>query len=518
MRFIILIISIIILITSCREDINMSTENNILSFSVDTLLFDTVFTTVGSATRYLKVYNTDDADVMINNIFLKKGANSYYKLNIDGEASNLVQNTLLRGGDSLYVFAEVTIDPNNANNALLESDSITFEYANSIQHVNLTAYGQDAYFHSGFPDYQQYEPQSNNLDSMLYCDFFDCSNPNFPKELMDESFTYYSIKEDQIWSNDKPHVIYGDVIIENGATLKIEKGASIHLHNNSWLVVSEESSLHAIGDYDENDLIWFQSDRSDSHSLTDYSNTPGQWGKIWIMPGSVNNKLEHVILKNGKVGVQIDGVNDIDALPKTPMLSIKNSIIYNMSNIGLLAQGSNVFGENLQISNCGQHLMLLNIGGSYEFKHSTFANFWPYSRQTPSLVLNNFYEDINGVIQNRDLINANFYNCIIDGNNETEILFSNSDKAAFNYLFDHCVIKSDQDYLDDWMQNISEGSIRIDNNQSNNFEDILSVPFYLNENSVAIDAGSSIIANEVPYDFNGYSRLPNPDIGCVEKN
>ena len=80
-----------------------------------------------------------------------------------------------------------------------------------------------------------------------------------------------------------------------------------------------------------------------------------------------------------------------------------------MSNIGLLAQGTKVKAENLLLANCGENLLALNIGGSYEFTHCTFANFWQYSsRQTPSIFLNNYYEDINGNIQNRDLINADF--------------------------------------------------------------------------------------------------------------
>ena len=87
-----------------------------------------------------------------------------------------------------------------------------------------------------------------------------------------------------------------------------------------------------------NDLIWFQSDRSDSHSLTDYSNTPGQWGKIWILPGSVDNQFDYTMMKNGQIGIQVDGVNDINTLPDLPMLTIKNSRIHNMSSIGLLAQ------------------------------------------------------------------------------------------------------------------------------------------------------------------------------------
>ena len=41
-----------------------------MSFSVDTLLFDTVFTTVGSATRYLKVYNNSNSDINLENVYL----------------------------------------------------------------------------------------------------------------------------------------------------------------------------------------------------------------------------------------------------------------------------------------------------------------------------------------------------------------------------------------------------------------------------------------------------------------
>ena len=215
---------------------------------------------------------------------------------------------------------------------------------------------------------------------MLYSDFF----YNIPQELINEQFYYYSINEFTEWTNDKPHVIYGDVIVENGATLKLQQGSEVYLHNDAWIVIDSLSSLHSLGTI--NMPIIIQSDRTDSHSIIDYSNTPGQWGKIWMLPGSNNNLIEYTILKNGKIGIQIDGVNDINNLPLEPMLTIKNSIIYNMSDIGLLAQGSKIYGENTLIANCGTSLMGLNIGGDYEFKHCTFANFWPFnSRQTPSV-------------------------------------------------------------------------------------------------------------------------------------
>ena len=187
-----------------------------------------------------------------------------------------------------------------------------------------------------------------------------------------------------------------------------------------------------------------------------------------------------------------------------------------MSNIGLFAQGSKVYGENLLISNCGQYLIALNIGGDYDFKHCTFANFWPFSRQTPSILLNNYYEDFEGNIQNRDLINASFGNCIIDGYNENELLFDKSNEASFNYSLNHCVIKSTEEYWNDWEYEMFEGIMLLNNGQESQFIDYEINDFRLDSASLAIDAGLQSIAIDVPYDINGILRTQNPDIGCFE--
>ena len=478
-----------------------------MSFSTDTLLFDTIFTTIGSTTRYLKVYNNYNNDININSIALAKGDNSAFRLNIDGEANHTIENTLLRNGDSLYIFAEVTIDPNGANSPLIETDSIIFEYNNSIQDVDLVAWGRDAYFHSSIPDFQQ--SISSNLDSMLYSDFFN----SVPPKLINEYFYYYSINQNSLWTNDKPHVIYGDIIVENGATLNIQEGAEIYLHNNAWLVIDSLSSLHSIGSLSM--PIIYQSDRLDSHSIIDYANTPGQWGKIWMLPGSTNNQFEYTILKNGKTGIHIDGVNDISQLPNTPMLTIKNSIIYNMSDIGILAQGSKIEAENLLMANCGTHLLALNIGGDYNFTHCTFANFWPFSsRQTPSVFLNNYYEDINGNVVNRDLVQASFRNCIIDGSNENEIFFDKSEDAMFEYVINYSLLKLDSNYWNNWSNILFEGNIL---SEDINFIDYEIFDFQLDSNSIAINSASQEIAQEVPFDINGVNRTNDPDMGCFEK-
>ena len=69
------------------------------------------------------------------------------------------------------------------------------------------------------------------------------------------------------------------------------------------------------------------------------------------------------------------------------------------------------------------YAVVLSIGGAYDFRHCTIGNYWSEGiRQTPSLVLNNYYKDIYGVWQIRELYSAYFGNCIIYGNIANELL------------------------------------------------------------------------------------------------
>src|SRR5210317_1997137 len=58
--------------------------SNGLKFSTDTILFDTVFTGIGSTTRRLKVYNPNDRALKISKIELGLGASSSYRIIVDG--------------------------------------------------------------------------------------------------------------------------------------------------------------------------------------------------------------------------------------------------------------------------------------------------------------------------------------------------------------------------------------------------------------------------------------------------
>lgn len=528
MRFIFCNILICVVLFSCKKDTNRSIVENSLSFSVDTLLFDTVFTNVGSATRYLKVYNNSDVDLNLNSVRLGKGTTSSFRVNIDGEPHHNIQNTLIRSGDSLYIFADVTIDPNSINNPFVETDSILFQYDNYSQHVKLRAWGRNAHYYSAFPDYQQYEPYESNQDIISICEFFNCYDPNFPAENINDSLYCYSVDQNTTWDNDKPHVIYGSLIVRDQAQLNINEGAEVYLHNNSSIIILN-GNINAEGSLGNE--ITFQSDRSDSHSITNYDQTPGQWGGIWILPGNTGNKMDYVKMKNGQIGIEVTGLPELE--PSATSLTITNSIIYNMSNIGMWATNSQVYGANLLMVNCGQYLLTLYQGGDYDFKHCTFVNPYPaFGRQNPSIYITNYHENENQTHYSTDLKKASFGNCIIDGHLENEILLAKQNDAEFEYFFDHCVVKVSEDFLNemevnfeiDWDNN-TNSIIRLNNNENcgiSNFNQndltMSKLDFYLANQSVAIGSGSVDIASQEPIDMDGINRVFSPDIGCFEKH
>ena len=97
-----ILLLITILSNSCKKDILSS--DGALSFSEDTVLFDTVFTTVGSATRQFKIYNRSSDEVNISSIMLAGGQQSNYRMNLDGVPGIAYSNVTIPAKDSLFVF------------------------------------------------------------------------------------------------------------------------------------------------------------------------------------------------------------------------------------------------------------------------------------------------------------------------------------------------------------------------------------------------------------------------------
>jgi hypothetical protein len=460
---------------SCKKDKLLSDPSAKLEFSSDTLLFDTVFTTVGSTTYQLIVHNNNSGKLNISKIRLAGGTTSAFRINIDGVATTEADDVEIEANDSLYIFVKVTVDPNNSNSPLVITDSIMFETNGNLQQVQLVAWGQDAYYH--VPKYPEEHP------------FYSLSS---------------IINYDTAWSNDKPHVVYGYLIVDSAYTLTIPEGTRIYMHNNAILWVYRDGSLKVEGSL--GNPVVFQGDRLEPY----YKDVPGQWGRIWIMRGS-KNTIDNAIIKNGIVGIHVDTLPDNC---NEPALKISNTIIENMSAAGMLLQGSWVDAENCVIANCGQYGVILNIGGKYDFRHCTICNYWTYNtRQTPSLVLNNWYEDVYGNTQLRDLTKAYFGNCIIYGSLSEELLLDSVSGALFKYNFDHCLLKTEVSTSD--ANHFSNCLV----NSEPAFNNISSNDYSLTSSSAVIDKGLPGIALDIPFDILRHNRTNDaaPDLGAYEK-
>ena len=102
----------LLLLESCKSDEGFITDDSAkLEFSLDTLRFDTVFTELGSATRYIRVYNRNDQAIQISKIQLENGTSSSFRINVDGIPGAIAQDVEVPANDSIYIFTEVTVNP-----------------------------------------------------------------------------------------------------------------------------------------------------------------------------------------------------------------------------------------------------------------------------------------------------------------------------------------------------------------------------------------------------------------------
>lgn len=486
----VIILLVTLSIASCKKDFFVEGGDGKLSFSNDSIIFDTIFTSIGSITKTLKIYNNNDTPTKINEIKLVNNNNlSVYRVNVDGSPIENNDEITIASNDSIFLFIEVTINPSIGSLLpFLISDSIKVSTKSTTNFIKLVAYGQNAHYHLATPQEDIFILNQNN-DTII---------PSF-----------YSIKETTTWNNDLPHLVYGYVIIEKDAELIIEAGTKIYFHNNSGIIAGNPLFLDNIGgkltvNGELNNEVIFQGDRLDEY----YKDAPGQWDRIWLSPGSFDNSINYAIIKNSVVGIQSDtlGSNSL------PTLTINNTIIENSSDIGLFAQGSHVEGSNNLIKNSGRYSMVLNIGGTYKFTHCTFSNFYEFdNRSTASILINNYYEDINGEVQSRALNKAEFKNCIISGSLSHEIALQNNNKSIFNYEFNHCLLKL---HPDSSISNLNHTNSQKIISDYDLFEDLENENFIPKENSLAID---NAVESDVTNDILGNPRVINPDIGAFEK-
>jgi len=428
-----------------------------LTFSTDTVFFDTVFPTVGSITKSLVIYNTNKNKVQISNIRLMGGEGSCYRVNVDGTPGVYFTDVTIPADDSIYLFVRVTLNSNDQTLPYIVNDSLEFQINGNIQRVQLVSWGQNAFF------YRQANLQGN-----------------------------------VIWDSLKAHVIYGSLRIDTNASLTILPGTKIYFHKNAYLAASHGSSLRIMGTLDH--PVRFQGDRLDPF----YRDLPGQWNGLFLEAGSSNHEINYAIIKNGIYGIAIDEPRGTTE----PMLALDNTIIQNMTGSGIFAYGTTIRSTNCVIGNCGRAALEVEYGGSYDFRQLTIGNFWSSSvRLSPSVYLSNFSYDTTGQKIVNPLNNAYFGNLILYGSNSSEMVLDSVAGTAFHCLFDHSLLKTTLNTADParYQQCLI--------NQDPRFINGPAMDYRIDSLSPAIQKG---IPLGVLFDIQGVERGATPDLGAYQ--
>lgn len=488
---------------SCRKDFEYASSDGHLSFSKDTVYLDTVFSGIGSSTYSLKVYNTTKDDVLIPSIKLRNGTNSYHRLNVDGKAGNIFNDVPLYAEDSLFIFIETNVAalPEEAFQ-LVYTDAIQFDDGIYQQQVELVTLVKDAIFL--YPDKN---PDGTKGEIKLYTQ----------EDGTDVWVEGFDLKDDQLhFTNTKPYVIYGYASVPENKLLTIDAGARIHFHSGSGLHVKPNASLQINGSYSsdtevlENEVI-FEGDRLEPA----FSNIPGQWGSIFISKGSTNNRVTNLTVKNAEIGIYVEGNINVEETT----LDITNSQIQNSALHNLWARSANIIARNLLVGNSGSSSLKCDLGGRYEFTHATIANYWTNGfRFGKALELSNYSKSASNT--GIDLLQADFRNCIIDGNSMSELMLSTNSENDFNYSFKNCLIKfkdtgtaSMDTVLYDFDGPAFENSIL---NVNPDFFNPKVNDFRIGLDSEVINKGSILFANEIPFDLLNNERISSPDLGVYQ--
>ena len=113
--YILLILVMSCVVTSCFDDEFSTSSEHTLSFSADSVRFDTTFTEQGTATKVFKVYNRHDKSLLITSIILADYENSGFYINVDGSKGPDIYNIEIPAKDSIFVFVELTPKKTNSN-------------------------------------------------------------------------------------------------------------------------------------------------------------------------------------------------------------------------------------------------------------------------------------------------------------------------------------------------------------------------------------------------------------------
>lgn len=329
--------------TSCISDDVTTSSAHVLSFSCDTISFDTIFTDLGTPTARLVVHNRASKAINISSIRFSEPS-SYFRMNVDGVSGSDFNNVEIRARDSIYIFIECYIPEQSVDNPIKVEDKIEFLTNGVAQNVLLEAWGRNVTRLRGF-----------------------------------------TVNEDTRFTTDRPYVIFDSLIVAENATLRIDPGVKMLFHDNAYMRVY--GCLEAVGEVGR--MIDFRGDRMDEVLPgVNYDIMSGQWRGISIARNSYGNRMEYVDMRSTVSGLQIDSCADLTHTK----ISIYNSWLHNSRSHVLESSYAKLDVLGCCFSESAGAVVSLK-GGEINFLQCTFANNYLFTAiYQPILMLEHLYQ------------------------------------------------------------------------------------------------------------------------------
>lgn len=454
-----IIVSLGLIVTSCISDDFTTSSNDILTFSTDTVSFDTVFTDLGTPTARLKVYNRAKKSISISSIRFRR-PDTNFQLNVDGMSGKEFSDIEIRGQDSIYIFIECFIEPGATKEPVLVEDKLEFVTNGVTQEVQVEAYGQNVTRLRGV-----------------------------------------TLTEDTHFTADQPYVVFDSLVVAQGARLRIDPGTKLLFHDKASLIV--HGSIEAVGEPGK--FIDMRGDRLDNVlPNVSYDIMAGQWQGVRISAGSFENRLEYVNMRSTVSGLRVDSCGDTSRRK----LLLRNSWLHNSQGTVLDSRYSWIDAYGVCFSEAAEAVVRLT-GGLHSFVQCTIANYYLFSAITEAElslydIKNNEFNDTS-----TEPMRATFDNCIIYGLGSD---INEGDLTGTSVFLRNVLLKAagtNDDNFIDCLWDVDPLFYTVRNDYIFNYR--------LRPDSPAIGAGNPAYVNqESLYDMDGLNRLAdgNPALGA----
>ncbi|MDE6792286.1 MAG: hypothetical protein K2J48_04305 [Muribaculaceae bacterium] len=448
-----------LILHSCISDDFTDTPGTPISFSSPTVDFGTVFTGDTSPTARLVVANHNKKGLRISSIRFRN-ADSPFSFNVDGVSGNEFKDVEINGNDSIYIFLECRIMPDNSDQPRIVTDELDFTVNGEVSSVEVEATAVNV-----------------------------------------ERLSDITLTADTQFTPQRPYVIFGTLTVGTGATLTVEPGTQLLFHAGASMRV--EGNLQAIGTPDQK--IDIRGDRLDD-VLPDvaYDIMAGQWKGISISAQSYGNRLECVDMRSTEEGLRVDSCGNL----ARQKLTLVNSWLHNSRTTVLESKYAKVDAYGCCFSEAAGAVVSLT-GGEHLFTQCTIANNYLFSMIGGANL--SLYHCLPEHADENDnpLMKASFENGIIWGIGEP---LNEGDLKGSDVFFRNVLLKADGDD-DDWFENCiwNEDPLFLTIRNDYYFN------YHVKPDSPALGAGNPIyVTPQCLFDMDGADRLATgaPTLGA----